>query len=133
MAKKINHIGIVGKEFDHDVEVLKSLGFACTKVSEAKDVGAKIAFFTVGETVFEYLAFGCPSGMSDPLINVITSQKGPMNHICIEVDDLDKTVEEFETKGARLVDGCPRTGPHGRIAFFYPGTTAGVLIELLEI
>ena len=40
---------------------------------------------------------------------------------------------DFERNGAKMIEGCPRKGAHGRIAFFYPETTAGVLIELCEL
>jgi hypothetical protein len=32
-----------------------------------------------------------------------------------------------------MIEGCPRKGAHGRIAFFHPETTEGVLIELCEL
>jgi methylmalonyl-CoA/ethylmalonyl-CoA epimerase len=64
---------------------------------------------------------------------MVRGQKGTINHLCFEVDDLEATVQDFERSGAKLAEGCPRPGAHGRIAFFYPETTEGVLIELCEV
>jgi predicted enzyme related to lactoylglutathione lyase len=64
--------------------------------------------------------------------SVITSPP-ESNIICFEVDDIDTAVRDFEKNGAKLVEGSPQAGATGRIAFFHPETTAGVLIELCEL
>jgi len=55
-----------------------------------------------------------------------------MHHICLEVDDLEATLQELRAKGVRLIDEKPRQGAHGRIAFLHPKSAHGVLIELIE-
>ena len=67
------------------------------------------------------------------MTSVVRGQKGTLNHLCFEVDDLDASIRDFERNGAKMIEGCPRPGAHGRIAFFYPETTEGVLIELCEL
>jgi methylmalonyl-CoA/ethylmalonyl-CoA epimerase len=132
MIKSVNHIGIIGKEFEPTIERLKTFGLVCTEVIEAEEVGGKMAFFPVGETVIEYMSFADPEKAEDPLMKLVLSQNGAINHICFEVDNLEETIHDFEENGARLAQGCPRSGLHGRIAFFYPETTQGILIELQE-
>ena len=56
-----------------------------------------------------------------------------LRHVGYVVDDLDASIREFEKQGAKMIEGCPRRGAHGRIAFFHPETTEGVLIELCEL
>lgn len=35
--------------------------------------------------------------------------------------------------GSKLIEGSPRSGAHGRIVFFHPETTEGVLMEICEV
>jgi catechol 2,3-dioxygenase-like lactoylglutathione lyase family enzyme len=67
------------------------------------------------------------------MTRVVRGNPGVINHLCFEVDNLETTIKDFERNGAKLVEGCPRPGAHGRVAFFYPETTEGILIELCEV
>ncbi len=130
MLKKIRHIGIVVDGFERSIEKFKGFGLPCSEVMERKEAGMRIAFFPIGDTLIEFLNYTKPDTGHD---KVVRSQKGAINHICFEVDDLDQSIKDFEKNGAKLVEGCPRPGAHGRIAFFYPETTEGVLIELCQV
>jgi methylmalonyl-CoA/ethylmalonyl-CoA epimerase len=130
MLKKILHVGVVSEDFEHAVERFKGFGLRCTEVIERKEVELRIAFFSIGDSLIEVLCFmGSNEGHDD----VVRSQKGAINHLCFEVDDLEASIQEFVKNGARLVDGFPRPGAQGRIAFFYPETTESILIELCQV
>jgi methylmalonyl-CoA/ethylmalonyl-CoA epimerase len=133
MLKKIRHIGIMSEDFDRTVERFKGFGLTCTEVVELKNVGAKIAFLPIGDSMLELICHTGPDKGDDILSSLVRNHKGTINHICFEVDDLDATIRDFQESGAKLVEGCPRPGAHGRTAFFYPETTEGVLIELCEV
>ncbi len=65
--------------------------------------------------------------------DVVRSQKGALNHLCFEVEDMQDSIQNFQKNGAKLVEGFPKIGGHGRIvAFFHPETTEGVLIEISQ-
>jgi methylmalonyl-CoA/ethylmalonyl-CoA epimerase len=130
MLKKIRHIGVIVKDLESAVERFKGFGFSCNEVNENKEVGIKAAFFPIGDTLIEFINYTGPDKGHD---NVVRSQKGAINHLCFEVDNLEESIREFEKSGAKLVEGCPRPGAHGRIAFFYPESTEGVLIELCQL
>ena len=132
MIKRIIHIGVVVEDFDGAVNKFKEFGLTCDEINEGPTKGDRIAFFPVGDTSIEFLSFA-PSKGSDTTLNLVRSQKGPINHLCFEVDNLEATIRDFEHKGARLLEGCPRPGAHGRVAFFYPETTEGILIELCQL
>mgnify|MGYP001053260116 CR=1 FL=1 len=132
MMKKMRHIGIIVEDFDKAIKKFEGYGFKCTEVMERKEDGMKIAFFPIGDTLIEFLHFSPDKGW-DPLHTVVRSQKGAINHLCFEVDDLEASIRDFEKSGAKLVEGSPRPGAHGRIAYFYPETTEGVLIEICEV
>lgn len=132
MLKKIRHIGIIVEDLDRAIKRFEGFGLPCTQVMEREKDGMRIAFFPVGDNLIEFLSFSFGKGW-DPMHKVVRLQKGPINHLCFEVEDLDASIRDFEKNGAKLAEGCPRPGAHGRIAFFQPETTEGVLIELCEV
>jgi len=132
MIRKMRHIGIIVGDFDQAVKRFEGFGFKCTEVQEKKEDGMKIGFFPIGDTLIEFLHFSPDKGW-DPMHTIVRSQKGAINHLCFEVDDLDATIKDFQKNGAKLVEGSPRAGAHGRVAFFRPETTDGVLIEICQV
>lgn len=133
MLKKLRHIGVMVENLERAVEKFKGLGLPCTEIKENKQIDVRIGFLSIGDTSIEIICHMGPDKGDDPTVRVVRGQKGTINHLCFEVDDLEATIQDFERSGAKLVEGCPRPGAHGRIAFFYPETTEGVLIELCEV
>ncbi|MFC1915381.1 VOC family protein [Chloroflexota bacterium] len=132
MIKKMRHIGIIVEDFDRAIKKFEGFGLTCNEVTEKKEEGIKIAFFPIGDTLIEFLSLSADKGW-DPVHTAVRSQKGALNHLCFEVDDLEASIRDFEKNGAKLIEGCPMAGAHGRVAFFYPETTEGALIELCEV
>jgi len=128
--KRVLHVGVVVKDFESAIERFKSFGLPCTERTELKELGVKIGFLPIGDTALEAICFVDPEKGKNSIVRL---QKGPINHICFEVDNLEVSIADFEKGGARVVPGYPRVGAHGRVAFFYPETTEGVLIELCQI
>jgi methylmalonyl-CoA epimerase len=62
------------------------------------------------------------------------SKRGPgIHHIAVQVDDINASLADLKSKGARLIDETPRIGAGGcLIAFVHPSTTNGVLLELVQ-
>jgi len=130
MLKKIRHIGIVVDDIERAIAKFKNLGLLLDEVMELKEDGVSIAFFPIGDTMIEILYYGRSDSSSDA---IVCKQKGFINHLCFEVDDIEATVQAFDEKGIKLKEGYPKAGAHGRVAFFYPETTEGVLIEICEL
>ena len=130
MLKKIRHIGIVIKEFERGIDKFKGFGLLCTEVTELKELGIKVAFLPIGDSLIELICYTDPEKGRD---SVVRKQKGAINHICFEVDDIEASIKDFERNGAKLVEGYPKPGAHGRVAFFHPETTEGVLIEICQV
>jgi len=133
MLRKLRHIGIMVNDFQEALEKFKGFGLDCSETKEDKPLDLLIGFLSIGDTSIELLHHTKPYTGGDPVSGVVRGQKGAINHLCFEVDDLDASIRDFEKNGAKIIEGCPRKGAHGRIAFFYPETTAGVLIELCEL
>ncbi len=133
MLKKLRHIGVMVGNFDRTLKKFKGFGLPCTEIKEIKEIDARIGFLPIGESSLEIICQKGPIKEDDPMERVVRGQKGVLNHLCFEVDDLGSAIRDFERNGAKLVEGCPRPGAHGQVAFFYPETTEGVLIELCEV
>jgi methylmalonyl-CoA/ethylmalonyl-CoA epimerase len=132
MIKKLRHIGVIVEDLDRAVKKFEGFGFTCSEVVEKKAEGIRIAFLPVGDTLIEFLSFSPEKGW-DPVHSVVRSQKGALNHLCFEVDDLEVGIKEFERNGAQLLEGSPMPGAHGRVAFFDPKSTENFLVELCEV
>jgi methylmalonyl-CoA/ethylmalonyl-CoA epimerase len=132
-VKKLRHVGIVSEDFDRLTRRFAAFGLPCTETKVNERLGVKIGFVPVGDTMLELICHTAPERITDPLVRVVHGSPGIINHLCFEVDDLEAAIVDFERNGARVVEGCPRPGAHGRIAFFHPETTEGVLIELCQV
>lgn len=116
------------EDLERAMSKFKGFGLSCAEVVEMEKVGVRIAFFPVRKTMIELLHYTGP----DNGHSIVRSQKGAINHLCFEVDDLVATIQDFKKNGAKLAEGFPGKGAHGPIAFFYPETTEGILIEICQ-
>jgi len=131
MFKKINHIGIVVKSLEEAIPVYsKGLGIVPEKVAEIKDVQLKVAVLRIGEVEIELLEYGNPDL---PIAKALRGNQPGINHICYEVEQFDKTMANLVAQGFSLVEGFPRKGVHGKIAFFIPPHSPVERMEILEV
>jgi methylmalonyl-CoA/ethylmalonyl-CoA epimerase len=131
MFRKINHIGIVVKSLEEAIPVYsKGLGIAPEKITEIKDVQLKVAVLKIGEVEIELLEYGNPDL---PIAKALRGNQPGINHICYEVEQFDKTMANLVAQGFSLVEGFPRKGVHGKIAFFIPPHSPVERMEILEV
>lgn len=131
MFKKINHIGIVVKSLEEAIPTYsKGLGIAPEKITEIKDVQLKVAVLRIGEVEVELLEYGNPDL---PMAKALRGNQPGINHICYEVEQFDRTMANLMAEGFSLVEGFPRKGVHGKIAFFIPPHSPVERIEILEV
>ncbi|MFC1734028.1 methylmalonyl-CoA epimerase [candidate division KSB1 bacterium] len=127
----IEHIGIAVNNLQESIKYYEDiLGLKCYGIEEVKDQRVKTAFFMVGQTKIELLETTDPEGP----IGKFIEKKGPgIHHIAFAVKNLEKNLQEIESKGIQLIDNKPRKGAEGlEIAFLHPKSTFGVLTELCE-
>lgn len=131
--KKVDHIGIAVPNLEEAVRIYQTLlGKAPDHFEEVAEQKAKTAFFAVDDTNLELLQSTSPDGPIGKFIE--KNGRGGLHHICIQVDDIEKTLEEYKKQGLHLIDSRPRIGAHGqKIAFVHPKSTGGVLLELSEV
>jgi methylmalonyl-CoA epimerase len=129
MLKGINHIGIAVKSID---EALKAYGDGLggkidTEVHRTADMVGRMV--SIGETKLEFLE---PVGAGGVIAKFLESRGEGIHHICIEVDDIRKAIQDLTEKGFRMIDKEPREGIEGLVAFVHPKSMNGVLVELVE-
>ena len=72
--------------------------------------------------------------LSSPLVKFLETRGPGIHHICLEVDDIEREMEELKKRGARMIDEKPRPGAHNtQVAFIHPKSSGGVLIELNQL
>ena len=131
MIKKVDHIGIVVKDLDRMMNIYsKSLGLEFVEMREFKDVPLKVAVYRVGEMFVELLEYG---NYSSETVKALRGDQQGFNHVCYEVDRFDETMKKMQETGFQLIPGFPRSGVHGKIAFFNPPPPSRELIEILTM
>ena len=126
---RIAHIGIAVRDLATILPFYRDvLGMPEVPLDDAD--GARIAGLAAGESLVELLE---PERAGSPIDKFIEKRGPGIHHLCLNVDDLDGTLERCKAAGVRLIDEQPRLGAEGkRIAFLHPSATAGVLVELSE-
>ena len=130
MLTGISHIGIAVRNLDEAIKVYtETLGAKLEEIHRAPEAGMTAAMLSVGGDKLELME---PIGTEGAIAKFLESRGEGVQHICLEVDDIDKTLEFLSAKGVRLIDEKAREGLEGRIAFIHPKAMNGVLIELVE-
>jgi methylmalonyl-CoA epimerase len=131
MIKKIDHIGIVVNDIEEALKIYQqALGLNLAKIQERPDQAVTIAFLPTGESEIELVQ---PVTSDSGVAKFLQKRGEGIHHICLEVNDIEKTLADLQEKGLQLIDEMPRTGPEGeRFAFIHPKSAHGVLIELYE-
>jgi methylmalonyl-CoA epimerase len=70
----------------------------------------------------------------DTSVGRFLNRRGPgLHHLAYRVPDLPAALARLEEAGFRLIDQEPRMGARGhQVAFIHPGSTGGILVELVE-
>ena len=129
MILKIDHLGIAVKDMADAKRAYEALGFKIDFEHEVPTEKVKTAFITVGESHLELLE---PTDPASVIAKFLEKRSG-LHHICVLVDDIEKSMAEMKAAGAQLLDEVPRIGAGGcRVAFIHPKSAAGVLLELKQ-
>ena len=74
-----------------------------------------------------------PLDPEGPVARFLDRRGEGMHHVCFEVADLARAVEDLAARDVRLVDRAPRRGAGGHfVAFLHPAAAGGVLLELKQ-
>jgi len=128
---EVEHIGIAVRELEDAKKIYcDTLGLELTCEMTLPERGVKVAFLETGNTKVELL-----EGIGDESpVSKFVERKGPgVHHLCFEVEDIGRVMQELKEAGVRLIDETPQAGAEGKlVAFLHPKSASGVLIELTE-
>ena len=129
---KLHHVGIVVPQIKNSLgEITKYINFQ--QVDVPTHIGSQkvnVCFLKVGNSFLELIE---PISEDSPVSN-FANQGGGIHHLCFEVKDIHKTIEDMTKKGATLIVK-PIKGFENRLTafvFLNMKNTKCNLIELAE-
>jgi methylmalonyl-CoA epimerase len=125
--RRIDHIGIIVSDVERAAEQLQVL-FGKAKLKELPEVGLRVAELRAANVIIELLQYTRGAKFAR---RVMGRRRG-LNHLSIRVDDVERSVEELRGAGLVPMEGFPRRGAHGRVAFFAPDAASGLLFEVCQ-
>ena len=128
---KINHLGIATNDIDEALTFWAgSLGLQNVHTEIVEDQKVRVAMLPLGESRIELLE---PTSDDSPISKFLAKRGSGIHHIAVEVDDIETSLKQLRSAGARLIDESPRVGAEGcLVAFVHPSSTGGVLLELVQ-
>ncbi len=89
----IQHVGLPVSDIDKTIEFYTALGFEPALLTENKAANERVAFLQLGNLIIE--AYG----------NKVTEKKsGAIDHIALDVKNIDELYEEICKEGHRIVE-----------------------------
>lgn len=130
----VSHIGIVVADLEAAIEKYTLiLGQQPTEVCEVPDMAVKVAMFEGDDPDGGHIELLAATSTDNSIARFLERHGEGLHHVCVNVDNIERSLEEFKAQGVKLIDEKPRLGAMGRrIAFVHPEGTHGVLIELQE-
>jgi methylmalonyl-CoA/ethylmalonyl-CoA epimerase len=108
----------------------KLLGKPSYKTEAVESEGVSTMFFQIGESKIELLEATNPSS---PIAKFIEKKGEGIHHIAYDVTDIEAELKRLKAEGFELIHETPKDGADNkRIAFLYPKSTGGVLVELCQ-
>ncbi|MBI3374007.1 MAG: VOC family protein [Betaproteobacteria bacterium] len=128
-APHIDHIGIIVADLEAAIERLGPLFGGAPVVKELMHAGLRVAEFHAANITVELLQY---SGANDTFARRVMGGQLGLNHLSARVEDVQRSIAELRAAGLEPMEGFPRQGAHGRVAFFKPDALTGLLFEICE-
>ena len=107
-----------------------TLGLSADRIRDLPDQRVRMVFLGDARGRIELIQ---PLDAESGVAKFVAEHRGPtLHHVCYVVDDLAAKLEELARDGVELIDGAPRRGAEGMVAFIHPRASGGVLIELID-
>lgn len=128
MIKGINHVGIVVKNIDEVVSLLKE-AFDAEEIQrmEVPVMNQISCIVRIGNDCFELME---PTGPDGPAGSFLGAKGGGLHHISLLCDDVGALCDKLEGQGLKIISKILE-GPF-RVAFLHPKSGKGVLYELTD-
>lgn len=127
MKPHIDHIGILVADLEQAAARLEVL-FGEFSRKELPDVGLRVAEFRAANVTIELLQYTGEAAFA----RKVMGERLGLNHISARVEDIEKSLDQLKSAGLQPMEGFPREGAHGRVAFFQPDDLTGLLFEICQ-
>lgn len=130
--RRINHIAIVVDDIEAALGFWRdSLGLKLSHVEDVPTQESIVAFLKAGNSEIELVK---PTSDESGVARFLEKRGPGLHHICLEVDDIEASLNGLKANGVKLINESPLIGTGGKkIAFIHPRSTHGVLVELYEL
>jgi len=126
----VDHIGIIVAALEPAIAAMSLVLPGAPMVRRSlPDVGLEVAEFQAANVIIELLQY---TTQEPGLARRTMGSSIGLNHLSISVPDLDASLAALAGDGIQPVDGFPRRGAHGRIAFMHTDPRTGLLVELCQ-
>ncbi|MDA2913107.1 methylmalonyl-CoA epimerase [Acidobacteriia bacterium AH_259_A11_L15] len=128
---KLDHIGIAVRSLDQALKFYRdTLGMNVKGFEMLPAEKVRVAILPLGDTRLELLE---ATAEDSPIAQFLAKRGEGIHHIAIEVEHLDRHLQQLEANGVRVLPGKGQRGAGGhRYAFLHPSSCGGVLVELIE-
>ena len=128
---QINHLAIVVEDLEESLSFWRdALGLPLGEIKEVQEEDVKIAFLEAGNAHIELLT---PTTDDSGVAKYLAKKGQGMHHICLEVEDVEASLQVLSERGIELINETPRVRDGKSYAFVHPRRTGGVLVELYEV
>lgn len=128
----LNHIAVAVPRLEDAARFYRdTLGAQVSEPVPLMEHGVRIVFVNLNNTKIELLE---PLGSESPITKFLQKRpSGGIHHICLDVEDLDASMDKLRNKNVRLLSEKPKIGAHGKpVVFLNPGDAFGSLVELQQ-
>lgn len=131
MPGTLDHIGIAVTHLEEGIRLYADgLGFHLQETETVEEEGVRVAMLYAGHTRVELLE---PLRPDSAVGTFLAQGRKGIHHMAFGVENLDKELDAYRSRGVRVIEPAPRIGAGGcRVAFVHPRSTGGVLVELVE-
>ena len=128
MITRIHHVAVAVQDLDAGLGFWRdTLELPLLRSGDLPDQGVRAALLACGPGELEVLA---PMTPDSGVARFLQSRGEGLHHICFESDDVVREVRRFIGTGVDMIDGKPREGLAGKVAFVHPRACAKLLVEL---
>jgi methylmalonyl-CoA epimerase len=125
----VDHIGVIVENLDQSIALFEALfDLHPSEIKELPEAGLRVVHLQAQNIEIELIQY---TGVHSFGQKVMGPDRG-VNHLSVRVKDIQSALKDCEEKGLKVMEGFPRKGSHGQVAFFDPETTQDILLEIGE-
>lgn len=132
MFKNLACVSVAVRNLDECMERYRDqLGFSVMSEIKESQRGFGLRWVEIGHGEHSFLELIEASGPG-PIDTFLSRHGEGVYQVRLLVDDLDATLNELESRGARVIRDRSQVPGASRLGWIHPTSTGGVLFELIE-